>query len=125
PLPTLSVTHFLVKLVFAAPLSFLSVAWVSHAFWASVSHFFMKLVSAAPASFLSDACALHEGLMSGGEDGVLVWANAAPASATQSTARDIVFMFGPPGFERSTVAEAASPGCVIAVSGRPSCAAAV
>src|SRR5262249_46756178 len=72
--------------------------------------FFMKLVSAAPASFLSDACALHEGLISGGEDGVLVWANAAPASATQSTARDIVFMFGPPGFDRLQSRRSGSAG---------------
>jgi len=42
----------LVKLVFAAPLSF-SVAAASQAAVASVSHFFMKLVFAAPANFLS------------------------------------------------------------------------
>src|SRR6266702_3158113 len=58
-LPTASVTHFLVKLVLAAPLSFLSAADVSHVVAASVSHFFMKLVSAAPASFLSVACDLQ------------------------------------------------------------------
>jgi hypothetical protein len=40
-----------VKLVLAAPDSFLSATWVSHAIVASFSHFFMKLVSAAPASF--------------------------------------------------------------------------
>src|SRR6266851_702829 len=51
--------HFLVKLVLAAPLSFLSAADASHAAWVSVSHFFMKLLSAAPASFLSVACDLQ------------------------------------------------------------------
>src|SRR6516225_7196480 len=60
--PTASVTHFFVKLVFAAPASFLSFACPSHDFCASDWHFFMKLLSAAPASFLSSACPLHVGL---------------------------------------------------------------
>jgi hypothetical protein len=42
----------LVKLTFAAPASFLSVAAASQAAVASVSHFFMKLVSAAPRELL-------------------------------------------------------------------------
>jgi hypothetical protein len=54
-LPTASVTHFLVKLVFAAPLSFFAAAEVSQDFCASDWHFFMKLFSAAPASFFSVA----------------------------------------------------------------------
>jgi hypothetical protein len=58
-LPTASVTHFLVKLVLAAPASFLSAASLSQTAVASVSHFFMKLVCAAPASFFSPACALQ------------------------------------------------------------------
>jgi len=60
--PTESVTHFLVKLVFAAPLSFLSAAAASQAAVASVSHFFMKLVFAAPASFLSADSLVQVGL---------------------------------------------------------------
>ena len=44
---------------------FLSAAAVSQAAVASLSHFFMKLVRAAPASFLSVACALQLGLASG------------------------------------------------------------
>src|ERR1043165_3852935 len=43
-----SFSHLVVKLVFAAPLSFFSAACVSQ-------HFFTKLVFAAPASFLSPA----------------------------------------------------------------------
>src|SRR4051812_16212775 len=42
--PTESVTHFFVKLAFAAPASFLSAAAVLQALVASVSHFFKKLV---------------------------------------------------------------------------------
>src|SRR5690242_974605 len=61
--PVASLTHFLVKLVFAAPASFLSAAALSHAAVASLWHFFMKLLSAAPASFLSVACALQVGLV--------------------------------------------------------------
>ena len=51
-LPTASVTHFSVKLVFAAPASFFSAACLSQPAVASVSHFFMKLVFAAPAELL-------------------------------------------------------------------------
>ena len=57
--PTASETHFLVKLLLAAPASFLSFADASHVVSASFSHFLVKLVSAAPASFFSAACALH------------------------------------------------------------------
>jgi hypothetical protein len=39
----------------AAPAGLLSVAVFSQAVFASVSHFFMKLLNAAPASFLSAA----------------------------------------------------------------------
>ncbi|MGO4672898.1 hypothetical protein AB4Z40_08360 [Bosea sp. 2YAB26] len=60
--PTASLTHFLVKLDFAAPDSFRSAAVTSHALAASLSHFFMKLVSAASASFLSAAEALQVSL---------------------------------------------------------------
>src|SRR5262245_8355237 len=59
-LPIASVTHFLVKLSFAAPASFFSAAVLSQADFASVSHFFMKLVIAAPASFLFVASTLHD-----------------------------------------------------------------
>src|SRR5262245_28262567 len=59
-LPMASVTHFFVKLSFAAPASFLSAAVLSQADFASVSHFFMKLVIAAPASFLLVASTLHD-----------------------------------------------------------------
>src|SRR3954470_18077080 len=55
-----SLTHFFVKLVFAAPANFFSFAEASQAVVASRSHFLVKLVSAAPASFFSAACALHE-----------------------------------------------------------------
>src|SRR5665213_2630909 len=57
--PVASVTHFLVKLVCAAPCRFFSLACESQDFLASVSHFFMKLFIAAPASFLSAAVALQ------------------------------------------------------------------
>src|SRR5882672_9808805 len=60
--PTASVTHFLVKLVFAAPASFFSAACASQVALASVSHFFMKLFLAAPASFFSPDCALQLGV---------------------------------------------------------------
>src|SRR5271169_1188530 len=82
--PMASVTHFLVKLIFAAPASFLSAAWLSQAVLASVSHFFKKLVLAAPASFLSVACAMQ-----------LASAKAragAPISAIATTARRIVLV---------------------------------
>jgi hypothetical protein len=59
-MPTASVTHFLVKLSFAAPANFFSAAVLSQAAFASVSHFFMKLVIAAPASFLLPASTLHD-----------------------------------------------------------------
>jgi hypothetical protein len=49
----------LVKLVFAAPANFFSAAWLSQAVFESRSHFFMKLVSAAPWSFLASAVALQ------------------------------------------------------------------
>jgi hypothetical protein len=49
-----------VKLVFAAPDNFLSAADLSQADVASVWHFFIKLVIAAPASFLLPASTLHE-----------------------------------------------------------------
>jgi len=55
--PAESFTHFFVKLVFAAPASFLSAACASQDFAASLWHFFMKLFSAAPASFFSPAWA--------------------------------------------------------------------
>src|SRR5262245_15953918 len=59
--PSESVTHFLVKLVFAAPLSFFSAAAIPHDLLASRSHLSMKLLRAAPASFWSSACALQVG----------------------------------------------------------------
>src|SRR5688572_16745137 len=43
----------------AAPFRFCVLLSASHAFDASAWHFFMKLVMAAPASFLSAACALQ------------------------------------------------------------------
>ena len=61
--PPASVTHFLVKLVRAAPASFFSSACLSHAAAAeallppSFSHLVTKLVLAAPASFFSAAIA--------------------------------------------------------------------
>jgi hypothetical protein len=58
----LSATHFLLKLVRAAPASFLSPAAASHfasavllAAVASATHFFVKRVLAAPASLFSEA----------------------------------------------------------------------
>src|SRR5262249_34878485 len=57
--PTASVTHFLVKLVFAAPESFLPEACLSQALFASFSHLVMKLFCAAPESFLSADCILQ------------------------------------------------------------------
>ena len=53
--PTASPTHFLVKLVLAAPASFLVAAVASQVAAASFWHLVMKLVIAAPASFLSVA----------------------------------------------------------------------
>lgn len=57
--PTASAVHFLTKLVFAAPASFLVAAWASQELAASFAHLLLKLVKAAPASFLSAACALQ------------------------------------------------------------------
>ena len=53
-------SHFFMKHVLAAPASYFSPAWASHAapaalVPASAPHFFMKLVLAAPASFFSAA----------------------------------------------------------------------
>ena len=48
-------THFLVKLVLAAPASFLSAACISQLVCASFVHFVMKLFIAAPASFFAAA----------------------------------------------------------------------
>src|SRR3954454_21347993 len=59
--PVASLTHFLVKLVLAAPCSFFSCAAVSQEVCASFSHLVMKLCSAAPASFFSAACSLQLG----------------------------------------------------------------
>jgi hypothetical protein len=67
--PAESFTHFFVKLVFAAPASFLSAACASQDFAASLWHFLMKLFAAAPASFFSPAWAAQLGLC----------ANALPA----------------------------------------------
>ncbi len=55
--PTASFTHFVVKLVCAAPWSFLSAAWVVQAAVASFWHLVRKLVGAAPASFFASALA--------------------------------------------------------------------
>jgi hypothetical protein len=49
--PVASFTHFVVKLSFAAPESFLSAAALLHDAAASDAHFVMKRLSAAPASF--------------------------------------------------------------------------
>src|SRR4029078_6506925 len=57
--PAASLTHFLVKLSFAAPDNFLSAACLSQDALASVSHFFIKLVCAAPLSFFASDCALQ------------------------------------------------------------------
>lgn len=89
--PTRSVTHFLVKLVLAAPDSFCVVAELSQAAVASVSHFFMKLERAAPASFLSVACALQLADAAGvaglaGAAGVAVWAKATEADSDRAVA---------------------------------------
>ena len=76
-----SATHFLTKLVRAAPASFFSSALASHAALAEVgaapasaTHFLTKLVRAAPASFFSSA------LASQAADPAL--ASAVPASAS-------------------------------------------
>src|SRR5215210_7420102 len=81
--PTASETHFLVKLLLAAPASFLSLAEASHVASASFSHFLVKLVSAAPASFFSAACALQV---------VAVWADAADPANAMSTAKTIILI---------------------------------
>jgi hypothetical protein len=81
-LPTASPTHFLVKLFFAAPASFLPAASVSQIFCASPSHFYMKLVRAAPASFLSVACTLQ----------VAPCAKADPATMQNAAANAIDFI---------------------------------
>src|SRR5262245_46269342 len=57
--PVASLTHFVVKLSFAAPDSFLSAAALSHDAVASDAHLVMKLLSAAPASFFSSALCLQ------------------------------------------------------------------
>jgi len=59
-MPVASVTHFLVKLVFAAPASFLSAACESQLACASFVHLVMKLVFAAPASFFAPDWSAHE-----------------------------------------------------------------
>src|SRR5207248_1105058 len=59
--PVASLTHFFVKLVLAAPCSFLSAAAVSQEACASFWHLPMKLVRAAPASFFSAAVSLQLG----------------------------------------------------------------
>ena len=51
--PTASLTHFFVKLFFAAPASFFSAACASHAVLASLPHLVRKLFSAAPCRFFS------------------------------------------------------------------------
>src|SRR5262249_61337947 len=80
--PTASFTHFLVKLVLAAPASFFSAAWVAQEVVASFSHFVMKLLSAAPASFLSAAWLLH----------VASCAKAVAAKVESSAASNIFFI---------------------------------
>ena len=85
--PMESMTHFLEKLVFAAPASFLSTAAASQAVVESVSHFFLKLVSAAPASFFVVASALQLGLLGAvGAVLVAVWALALVTAKQASTA---------------------------------------
>ena len=82
--PTASFTHLVVKLVLAAPASFLSAAWLSQVVWASFWHFVRKLVRAAPASFLASA------------EAVQVSARAPVAArATSATARasDLMCVF--------------------------------
>jgi hypothetical protein len=69
--PTASLTHFVVKLLLAAPASFLSAACLSQAAPASFSHLATKLALAAPASFFSAAWAVQLGL----------WAKAGLAQA--------------------------------------------
>src|SRR6266849_3925413 len=93
--PTASCTHFLAKLVFAAPASFFSPAWVVQEVVASLSHLVMKLLSAAPASFLSEAWALH----------VASCAKAVAANVESSAASNISFI----GFSSDCVGES-SPG---------------
>jgi hypothetical protein len=78
----MSVTHFFVKLVLAAPASFFSIADMSQDACASFSHFVMKLVIAAPANFFSVACALHEA----------VCAKAVLAQMHMTAAKSVDFM---------------------------------
>jgi hypothetical protein len=82
--PTASLTHFLVKLVLAAPASFFSEAWAVQVAVASFWHFVMKLLSAAPARFLSVAWALH--------DVVASCAKAVAANVENSAASNIFFI---------------------------------
>ena len=91
----------MVKLVFTAPASFLSDAWVLHDVVASVWHFFMKLVRAAPASFLSEAWLLHVGFAAAGaaagadDDGAFVGGVCASVTAAKpqsNTANSVRFM---------------------------------
>src|SRR5579871_6654781 len=87
--PTASVTHFLMKLVLAAPFSFWSLALPSHVLAASLWHFFMKLVIAAPASFLSDAMLLQ-----------VSSAKADVAKQAITSAKKVVFMSDFPWLSR-------------------------
>src|SRR5215471_1054850 len=61
--PTASLRHFSVKLVLAAPASFLPAAALSQDACASFSHFVMKLVSAAPESLFALASPLQVSAM--------------------------------------------------------------
>src|SRR5262249_25591720 len=85
--PTESSTHFLVKLLLAAPASLRSMANASQVDLASRSQRVMKLVKAAPASFFSLACALH--------DGVAVCAEAPNASSERRVPMTMRFMSVP------------------------------
>src|SRR5262245_39338255 len=82
--PTASLTHFLVKLVLAAPASFFSAAWLVQVAVASFWHFVMKLLSAAPARFLSEAWVLH----------VVASCAKAVAANVESTAASNIFFIG-------------------------------
>lgn len=110
-LPTASDTHFLEKLVLAAPASFLEVAVLVQAAEASASHFFMNDLRAAPASFLvvasdlqvagaAGAAAAAGGAAAfvggaagaaGGAAGV-DWANALAAETASNSAAMVCFM---------------------------------
>ena len=59
-LPTASLTHFFICASLAAPDNFFAVESFSQVAFASVSHLVMKLVIAAPASFLVPASTLHD-----------------------------------------------------------------